>query len=128
MKLCSSSLNFCMAQVPKELCKWVDEKCRNPSLGLATKARACQGVGQKRGPGVWESVRMNTHTPKWTSIIGSWSLGGLPKLQRVIARVKTPCLVEFFISLERYWNVDVQNGLPWFIWTSTTQVMGQKKG
>ncbi len=34
---------------------------RNPGLGFTTKARACKGMGQK---GVWESVRMNTHTPK----------------------------------------------------------------
>ncbi len=27
-------------------------QCRNPSLGLATKARACKGVGQVRRPGV----------------------------------------------------------------------------
>jgi hypothetical protein len=33
---------------------------------------------------------------------GSWSLGGLPKLQRAISKVKTPLLEEFFISLERY--------------------------
>jgi hypothetical protein len=32
-------------------------KCRNPSLGLATKARACNVVGQKGSPGVKESVR-----------------------------------------------------------------------
>jgi hypothetical protein len=35
-----------------------------PCLGLATKARACKGVGQERSPRVWESMRMNTHTPK----------------------------------------------------------------
>jgi hypothetical protein len=92
-----------------------------------TKARACKGTGQERGPGVWESVRMNIHTPKWTSIIGSWSPGGLSKLQRVITRVKTHLLVELFISLESYWNLDVQNGLAWPIWTSTTQVMAKRK-
>jgi len=41
--------------------------CHNPSLGLATKARACEGVGQKGSlgitfyapgsVGVWENVR-----------------------------------------------------------------------
>ncbi len=101
--------------------------CHNPSLGLATKARACKGAGQERGPKVWESVRMNTHTPKWISIIGSWSPVGLLKLQRVIARVKTPRLVKFFISLKNYWNLDVQNGLTWPIWTSATQVMAKRR-
>jgi hypothetical protein len=64
--------------------------CRNPSLGLMTKARACKGASQERGPGVWESVGINIHTPKWTSIVGSWSLGGLPKLQTMIAKGQNP--------------------------------------
>jgi hypothetical protein len=34
-----------------------DTLCRNPSLGLATKARACKVAGQKGSPGVKESVR-----------------------------------------------------------------------
>jgi hypothetical protein len=45
---------------------WKIQMCRNPSLGLATKARVCKSAGQERSPGVWESVKMNTHTPKWT--------------------------------------------------------------
>jgi hypothetical protein len=32
MKLCSSSLNFCVAQVPQELCKRADKKERERSL------------------------------------------------------------------------------------------------
>jgi hypothetical protein len=32
-----------------------DSICHNPNLGLATKARACKGAGQKRSPGMWES-------------------------------------------------------------------------
>jgi hypothetical protein len=36
--------------------------CCNPSLGLATKARACKSAGREGTPGVWENVRMNTHT------------------------------------------------------------------
>jgi hypothetical protein len=47
---------------------------------------------------------MNSH-------FGSWNHGRLLKLQRVIAKVKTPRLEEFLISLERYQTVDVQNGL-----------------
>jgi hypothetical protein len=38
--------------------------CHNPSLGLATKARVCKRLDQETDPGVWESVRMNSHTPK----------------------------------------------------------------
>jgi hypothetical protein len=36
-----------------------------------------------------------------SSHFGSWSPGGLPNLQRVIAEVKTPRIEEFFISLEK---------------------------
>ncbi len=32
--------------------------CRNPSLGLATKARACKGTGQEGSPGV------TSHAPR----------------------------------------------------------------
>jgi hypothetical protein len=46
--------------------------CCNPNLGLATKARACEGVGQEGSPVVTfhafgsakECDRMNPHTPK----------------------------------------------------------------
>jgi len=37
-----------------------------------------------------------------SSHFGSWNPGGLPKLQRAIAKVKTPCVEEFFISSESY--------------------------
>jgi hypothetical protein len=41
-----------------------DIKCHNPSLGLTTKIRVCKNAGQEKDSGVWEGVRMNTHTPK----------------------------------------------------------------
>jgi hypothetical protein len=49
-----------------------DEWCRNPSLGLATKARACKGAGQEGSlevtshalGNVGECEGMNPHTPK----------------------------------------------------------------
>jgi len=52
--------------------------CRNPSLGFATKARACEGVGQKGSPRVIfhapgslkECEGMNFHIPKWTPTLG----------------------------------------------------------
>jgi hypothetical protein len=43
-----------------------------------------------------------------------WGLGsplGLPKLQSLIAGVKTPRIGAFFISLETYQSLDVENGL-----------------
>jgi hypothetical protein len=52
--------------------------CRNRSLGLTTKVRACKGAGQERSLVVTshapESVRdyegMNLHTPNWVPILG----------------------------------------------------------
>jgi len=44
-----------------------------------------------------------------------------------MAEVKTPRLEVLFIPLERPWNVDVENGLPWAIQTSVTQVMVKRK-
>jgi len=50
----------------------VHQYSRNPSLGFATKVRACKGAGQKSSLGitlhalgsVGECERMNPHTPK----------------------------------------------------------------
>jgi hypothetical protein len=60
----------------------------------------------------------------WNSHSQSW---GLPETQSLIAGVKTPRIGMFLILLERSWNVDVQNGLTWVIWTSATQVMGKRR-
>jgi hypothetical protein len=50
---------------------------------------------------------MTLTLPKW----GLVSPSGLPKLQSSIAGVKTPRLEAFFMSLESYLIVDVENGL-----------------
>jgi hypothetical protein len=60
---------------------------------------------------------------KW----GLGSLSGLPKLQSLIARVKTPCIRVFFISLENFQSVDVENGFIWAIWTYVGQVKVSRK-
>jgi hypothetical protein len=70
-----------------------------------------------------KSVRMTLTFPEWE--LGSPP--GLPKLQSSIAGVKTPCIVAFFISLEIYQNVYVENGFAWAIWTSEAQVMAKRK-
>jgi hypothetical protein len=64
-----------------------------------------------------------THTPK----MGTWSPSQLLKLQSSIARVKTPCIGMFFISLESYQSVDIENGLVCGIWTSIAHVMAKRK-
>jgi hypothetical protein len=56
--------------------------CRNPSFGLATKAKGLQGCGPKGSPGVTSGTPgsvgkregMNPHTPKATPALGD----GLP--------------------------------------------------
>jgi hypothetical protein len=46
------------------------EYCRNPSLGLATKARACKVVGQEKKLGNERKCEgMNPHTPKGVSTL-----------------------------------------------------------
>ncbi len=68
--------------------------CRNPSLGLATEAKACKGVCQEgsmgvtfRAPGnVGECERSHSQV---NSHFGNWNPNGFPNLQRAIARVKT---------------------------------------
>ncbi len=55
-------------------------------------------------PYFWKSGRMTPTLPKW----GLGSPLGLPKLQSSIARVKTPCIEAFLISLESCQNVNVE--------------------
>jgi hypothetical protein len=75
-------------------------------------------------PYVEEGVTMRLTLPKW----GLASFGGLLKFQSSIAGVKTPCIGMFFILLESYRSIDVENGLAGAIWTFIAQVMAKKKG
>ncbi len=59
--------------------------------------------------------------------LGLGSPPGLPKLQSLIVGVKTPCIEMFFILLESYRSVDVENGFTWAIWTYAAQVMAKRK-
>jgi hypothetical protein len=69
------------------------------------------------------NVRTKLTLPKvWT-----WSPPGLSKTQSSIVRVKTLHLEVFFIPLETSWSVNVENGVAWAIWTSTTQVMVERR-
>ncbi len=72
---------------------------------------------------LWESVRIRLTLPKW----GLGSPWRLLKLQSLITGVKTPRIGVFFISLENYQSVNVENGLVWAIWTFATQVMAKRK-
>jgi len=89
--------------------------CHNPSLGLATKVRACKVVGQEGSPGVKphalgsarECERIDPHTPKGIPTLGV----GVPvdswMFREKLQGSKLNVLRSFFISLKIYWNVGV---------------------
>jgi hypothetical protein len=77
--------------------------CRNPTLAK------CRGEAQ--------------HLEK----LEVGSLPGLPNVQSSTAKGKTPRIVVFLVSLERSWNVDIENALALTIRTSTAQVMGKRR-
>jgi hypothetical protein len=70
------------------------------ALGSRPRQKSLKGIGQE------ECENEDSHS-QVSSPFGSWSPGGLPNLQRAIAKVKTPCIKELFISLKSYWSVDV---------------------
>ncbi len=112
-------------QLPKWECIW-ESLCRNPSLGLAIKARAYKVAGQEGSPrvtphaprSVGKCEAMNPHTPKGASTLGI----GIP--------------VDFRIFRERLQGSKF-NGLKGYlyhwkvfsrpIWTLQTQVMAKKR-
>jgi hypothetical protein len=47
--------------------------------------------------------------------MGTWESSGTPEIQSLIIGVKTPQIGMFFISLESYQSVDVENGFTWAI-------------
>jgi hypothetical protein len=65
------------------------------ALGLRPRQKGLKGTGQE------ECEKEDSHS-QVSSPFGSWSPSGLPNLQGMIAKVKTPCIEEFFISLESY--------------------------
>jgi len=70
-----------------------------------------------------KSVKMKPTFPK----LGLGSRSGLPKLQSSIVGVKTPHIEAFFISLESYRSISVENGLAWAIWTSAAPIMAKRR-
>jgi hypothetical protein len=78
--------------------------------------------GECRNPTLRKCVDEDSHS-------GNGELGvipRLPELQSSIAKVKTPHIEAFFISLESYRILDVENGLVWPIWASIAQFMAKK--
>jgi len=60
-----------------------------------------------------EACEDDTHTPE----MGTWESSKTPETLEFDFRGKTPRLDAFFMSLESYWSLDVENGLTWTIWT-----------
>jgi hypothetical protein len=79
--------------------------------------------GECRNPHFEGNVRSPLTLPK----MGLGSPPKLSKTQSAITGVKTPCIEVFFILLQSSWNLDVQNGLAWAIWTFAAQVMGERR-
>jgi hypothetical protein len=64
-----------------------------------------------------------------TFTLSKWGLGSpskLPKFHSSISGVKTACIESFFISLESYQSVDIENGLAWAIRKFAAQVMTKR--
>jgi hypothetical protein len=92
-----------------------------------TKARVRKNVGQEISTGVWESVRINIQTPKWTPMLGIGVLMESWNFREQLQREKAFALRSYLYHWKSYWSVDVQNGLAWPIWPSVTQVMAKRK-
>jgi hypothetical protein len=94
-------------------------------LLLITKRRSRVGIGifklhimfERRGYCCNPTLRQ----------VGGWDPLGFLKMQSSILGVKTPRLEVFFISSERSWSVDVENGLACAILTSRAQVMVKRR-
>ncbi len=81
--ICAMFLRFLLQNLCFSIMIFVQVYCCNPSLGLATKAKACKVVGQERSPGVTSHApknakkceKMNLHTFKWTPILEMSKMG-----------------------------------------------------
>jgi hypothetical protein len=71
--------------------------CRNPSPGIATKARACKGASQEWSlkitfhvlGSVGECEEVNPHILKWAPTLGIGISMDIPNFQREITKAKT---------------------------------------
>jgi hypothetical protein len=72
---------------------------------------------------LWRSCEVATHTPK----NGTWESSGTLKNSERDCKGQNTLYWGFFVLLERSWTLDVQNGLVWAIWTSSAQVMVERR-
>jgi len=59
--------------------------------------------------------------------MGTWESFRTPETLELNCKGQTSRLEVFFISLENYQSVDVENDLSWAICTSTAQVMAKRR-
>ncbi len=105
----------CNSYVHRLRNQWTNLACRNPNLWLVTKVKVWKGACQEGSPEVTSHTPgsakkcegMNLHTPKEFHF-GSWTLSGLPNLQRVIVGIKTHWIEMFLISLEIFGIFGIQ--------------------
>jgi hypothetical protein len=105
---CKACSFKCFMNLKKTYC---DIWCRNPSLGLVTKARACKGAGQEwslritfHALGVKECERVWGNEPphsQMSSHFGSWSPYGLLNFKEWLQRSKPIWLKNFLY----HWKV-----------------------
>jgi len=96
---CMGHLDICSTSYGKKK----GRECRNPTLAK------CGGEAQ--------------HLEK----LEVWSPPGLLNVQSSTERPKTPHIGVFLVSLDRSWNVHIENGLALAIPTSAAQVMGKRR-
>jgi hypothetical protein len=78
---------------------FIDVVCRNPNLGLMTKARVCIGANQEWSSritfhalkSVGKCEGMNSHTPKWVPTLGVGVLMDSQIFRGWLQGVKIPC-------------------------------------
>jgi hypothetical protein len=93
-------------------------KLRESIMTLTPKVRAHLGV--------WRLIPSHSQVSSHNSHFGSWSPYGLPNLQKTIVEVKTHCIEDFLISLEKHLE---RKCLKWACIThlDITQVMSKRK-
>jgi hypothetical protein len=97
---------------------------RNPSLGLVTKARVRKSASQEKSMGVWESVRINTHSPKWTPMLRVH----FPKPSESDRKGKNPLPWGVLYIIGKLWNFRCPKWVRMTHLAICNTSYGQKKG
>jgi len=115
-------VNFLGSVAPNETMPHMsrDHECSNPSLGLATKARACKVAGQEGSPGVTENVK---ELPLWES--ESW---WTPKCSESNYKDQNPMAQEFIYTIGKLLKLRCLKWARMIHLDISNTSYGQKKG